>query len=137
MDDLRSLAAARLPLASAVLGPAGLVGTGGVHLFLYLSRGYRDIPKIGPLFLATAVAAFVLAAALALTRTLALGVVAGGFMLAVFGGYLLSATVGILGFQETGETMAAALAGVSELGGTLAVLAGIAVRTPRPGNLTK
>ena len=124
MGELGRYARLRLPTWSWVVGSAGLAGTGAIHLFLYLERGYRHIPTIGPLFLLTVVAAALLLAALGTARTLLVAVLSVGFMTSVFVGYALSATASLFGFREIGETAEVWLAALAELGGSLGLLLG-------------
>lgn len=82
------------------IGVVLLVVQGAVHLRLWLD-GYRALAVIGPLFLAGVVAAFVLAAALAVTPRpiVALGGVAlaAGQVVAL----VLASTTGLFGFETT------------------------------------
>jgi hypothetical protein len=75
--------------------------SGVVHAHLYI-HGYRDIPTVGPAFLAQAsvfcaVAVLILVGGPAWLRLVAL-VGAGGSLVA----FTLSRTVGLFGFSETG-----------------------------------
>ncbi len=88
-------------LGARVLAAAA-VGVGGwVHLDLWL-QGYRDIPQIGPLFLLDAVASGLIALVLLATGrvlALAVGLV---WQLGAIVALVVSTTVGLLGFHETG-----------------------------------
>jgi hypothetical protein len=108
---LRRLASPRSPgpglspgrTAAALLrvGCAALLAwIGYIHLHLWL-EGYRQIPTDGPLFLAAAIAAFVLAAVLlAFARPLA-GLLAAGYTAGTLGALVISLTVGLFGFRES------------------------------------
>lgn len=111
--------------AAVVIGAMGAAGCAAVHGWLYLSEGYRHIPTIGPLFVMTVVVSVVLIMVLGLVRNVGAGVVAAGFLISVLAGYALSATIGLFGFTETGETGAAWLAGIGEGGGALALVLGV------------
>ena len=88
---------------SGIVGAAFLIAAGAIHLDLYLT-GYRSIPTIGWLFLVQVISAFVLAAAILVTR-LALAAAAGAaFALGTLAGYLLSLKVGLFGFTEVRTT---------------------------------
>ena len=92
----RRAAALLLRLSCAAL----LAWIGYIHLHLWL-EGYRQIPTDGPLFLADAIAAFVLAAVLlAFSRPLA-GLLAAGYTAGTLGALVISLTVGLFGFRES------------------------------------
>jgi predicted lipoprotein with Yx(FWY)xxD motif len=97
----------------AVAGAGLLLGTGAIHLDLYLT-GYSSVATIGPLFLAQVAAAFLLALAVAVLRhplVLAAGAL---FALATLAGYLVSVAIGLFGFHEV-RTTAGIAAGVLEI----------------------
>lgn len=111
-------------LAGRLAGAGLLVATGAVHLDLYLG-GYRTIPTIGTLFLIQVASAFLLAVAVASTTSWAIAAVGAGFALATLGGYLLSMSVGLFGFEEV-PTAAGAAAGALDLA-AFGVLATVAI----------
>jgi hypothetical protein len=82
-------------LASALLLAGGII-----HYELWNS-GYRNVPKIGPLFLANFGGSIVLAAAVLLSRRAAVAL--GGIVFAAgsLTALVLSRTVGVFGFTET------------------------------------
>jgi hypothetical protein len=84
-----------LRLGSAAL----LVLIGYIHLHLW-QEGYRQIPTDGPMFLADAVAAFVLAAVLLAWARPIVGLLGAGFAAATLGALLISLSVGLFGFHE-------------------------------------
>jgi hypothetical protein len=90
------LTALVLRLASASL----LVAVGWIHLHLW-QEGYRLIPTIGPLFLAAAITAFVVAAALAVRPVRLVGVVGLATLIGILGGLIVSINVGLFGFKES------------------------------------
>jgi predicted lipoprotein with Yx(FWY)xxD motif len=96
-----------------IAGAALLVASGGIHLDLYLT-GYRTIPTIGPLFLLQVIAAFVLAAAIAVTGSWLAAAAGAGFAVSTLGGYLLSLWVGLFGFTEV-RTTAGIVAGIIDV----------------------
>jgi hypothetical protein len=84
----------------AVAGAALLAWSGVIHLQLW-SDGYRDISVIGPLFLIQGIASIALALPLAVLRRLVL-LASGAILLAATAvGLLLSAGIGLFGYQES------------------------------------
>ena len=84
----------------ALAGAALLIWSGVIHLQLW-SDGYRSISVIGPLFLIQGAGSIVLAVILALFRRLGL-LAAGAVVLAsTAAGLLLSASIGLFGYQES------------------------------------
>jgi hypothetical protein len=102
-------------LASALLLAGGII-----HYELWNS-GYRNVPKIGPLFLANFGGSVVLAAAVLVSRraTVAVGgiVFAAGSLTAL----VLSRTVGVFGFTETVWTTQAIKTLATEVGAIAAL----------------
>jgi predicted lipoprotein with Yx(FWY)xxD motif len=96
-----------------IAGAALLVATGSIHLDLYLT-GYRTIPTIGWLFLLQVIAAFVLAAVIALTGSWLAAAAGAGFAVSTLGGYLLAMWVGLFGFTEV-RTTAGIVAGIIDV----------------------
>jgi len=98
---------------AGIAGAALLAASGAIHLDLYLT-GYRSIPTIGWLFLLQVIAAFALAAAIALTGSPLAAAVGAGFAVATLGGYLLSLWAGLFGFTEV-RTTAGIVAGIIDV----------------------
>jgi predicted lipoprotein with Yx(FWY)xxD motif len=125
MTDMGSMKGTSLPRRSwlGIAGAALLVASGAIHLDLYLT-GYRTIPTIGPLFLLQVIAAFVLAAAILITRNWVAEAAGALFAVSVLGGYLLSLWVGLFGFTEV-RTAAGIWAGLIDVAAfaTLAIAA--------------
>jgi predicted lipoprotein with Yx(FWY)xxD motif len=111
------------PGIAGLAGAALLVASGAIHLDLYVT-GYRTIPTIGWLFLLQVIAAFVLAAAIALTASPLAAAAGAGFAISTLGGYLLSLWVGLFGFTEV-RTTAGIVAGIIDVAAfaTLAIAA--------------
>jgi hypothetical protein len=84
----------------AVAGAALMVWSGVIHLQLW-SDGYRSISVIGPLFLIQGAGSIVLAVVLAVFRRVVLLAAGAVTMAATAAGLLLSAGVGLFGFQES------------------------------------
>lgn len=91
--------APRLPrLVMRGIGALLLATQGSVHLSLWRD-GYAEIPVIGPLFLGGAIAAFVLALAVLVTKSrvvLGIGVL---LSLGQIAAYAVSSNVGLFGFE--------------------------------------
>jgi len=111
-----------LTVAGAVLVLASAI----IHLRLWADGGYRGISVIGPLFLVQGVVGIGCAAVLGLFRRLGLIVAGAVLMLATAGGLLLSAYVGLFGYQESLAVPYAGLSLVVEFAGA-GVLATAAV----------
>jgi hypothetical protein len=79
-----------------------LVWTGWIHLHLWL-EGYRQLPTNGPLFLAAALGAFLLAAALIVLPRPVIGLLGAGFLIATIGALIISINIGLFGFKESGS----------------------------------
>ena len=117
-------------LALRMAGAALLGRTGAIHLDLYLT-GYRSIPTIGWLFLLQVIAAFGLAALVAVSGSRLASAAGAAFALSTLGGYLLSIWIGLFGFTEV-RTTAGIVAGVVEVAAfaALAVCAWSQIRAP-------
>jgi predicted lipoprotein with Yx(FWY)xxD motif len=104
-----------------------------IHLDLYLT-GYRSIPTIGWLFLLQVIVAFVLSAAVLVTRSWLAAAASAGFALSTLGAYLLAVWIGLFGFKEI-RTRAGIAAGLIEVAafGVLA-LAAIAAGPVEPAD---
>jgi hypothetical protein len=110
-----------------LLGGASVLVSAYVHYYLYFKGGYRDIAPdsfagftISRSFAINAIAGFVIAWALVVSlRFPKLAVPAAlagtGFAVATLGAYLLTRTVGLLGFEDDQLTTEAVVAFVAEL----------------------
>jgi hypothetical protein len=84
------------------LAAAGCLATSGIiHLQLYLN-GYRAIPGIGPAFLLQACGCLVVTLPLLLTSRVVLRLAAAALTAGALVGFILSRTIGVLGFVEYG-----------------------------------
>jgi hypothetical protein len=84
------------------VGAAGcLAASGVIHAQLYL-HGYRAIPGIGPAFLLQASGSFAVALLLVLTPAAVLRLAAAALAAGALVGFILSRTIGVLGFVEYG-----------------------------------
>jgi hypothetical protein len=103
-SSMRPLRGSAAVIAAAVrLACAGLlVWTGWIHLHLWL-EGYRQLPTNGPLFLAAALGAFLLAATLIVLPRPVIGLLGAGFLIAAIGALVISINIGLFGFKESGS----------------------------------
>ena len=83
-----------------VVGAALMVWSGVIHLQLW-SDGYRSISVIGPLFLIQGIGGIALAVVIAVIRRVVLMAAGAVMMAATAAGLLLSAGIGLFGFQES------------------------------------
>ena len=98
----------RMLTAVAVLVSAAL------HLYLWI-EGYRDVEIIGPAFLLNAVGGAVIALLVLASRHWVTALLAVGFGLATLGALVLSATVGLFGFEESWQGWEVWTAAISEV----------------------
>jgi hypothetical protein len=122
----------------AVIGAGLMVWSGVIHLQLW-SEGYRSISVIGPLFLIQGIATIALALALVALRRVFLLASGAVLMVGTGVGLLLSATVGLFGFQDSlgipqaQTSLMVEFIGAAVLAGAAAVLAaGPRSRLARP-----
>ena len=91
-----------LTLSVRVVGALLLLAMAGIHLKLWVD-GFRDIPWIGPLFLANVVLGAGAAVAVLVTPRRWfpwVALLAGLLSLSTLGGLVLSLTVGLFGYHE-------------------------------------
>ena len=125
----------------AIAGAVQLVWSAVIHIELW-ADGYRDIPSIGPLFLAASVANIVLALLVVAFRRLILLLAGAGALVAVAVGLLLTAHVGLFGYKESLNVSYAMLslwveftgAAVLAVGAIVLALAKAAPAEGQPGN---
>jgi hypothetical protein len=117
---------------------AVLVGaSGGIHFHLW-ATGYNTVPKIGALFLAQSISAFVLAAWLVIRPSLLVTVAALGLAAGTIAGFLVTVWVGLFGFTDSFSAPYSTVALIAEsvavavLAGGCAVLISQAWFRPRP-----
>jgi hypothetical protein len=115
----------RAAVTAAILaGAACTVGSGVIHLYLWgESNGYREIPTIGPLFLAQGIVAIVLGLLTAAARRLAVVLAAAGLLAATAVGLVISVEAGIFGFRETWDAPYALTSLYVEIAGAVLLLA--------------
>jgi hypothetical protein len=86
-------------ILAMVVGAATVGASGAIHLHLWFA-GYRHVPRIGPLFLAQSISAFVFVPTIVLSRRTFAVLAGAGFQAVSVVGLLLSATVGFLGIHD-------------------------------------
>jgi hypothetical protein len=110
----------------ALTGAILLVWSGVIHLQLWFD-GYRSIAVIGPLFLVQGIGSIVVALVLGLFRRLVL-MVAGSVLLAATAvGLILSAGIGLFGYQESLAVPYAGTSLIVEFAGAVVLAAGAAI----------
>ena len=116
-----------------VVGALLTAASGVIHLYLWgQDNGYRQIQTVGPLFLAQAIVAILLALVLLGTRWLAAVVAAAGLLIGTAAGLLISIEVGMFGFQETWYAPWAKTSFAEELaGGIVLLIAAWPIARPR------
>jgi hypothetical protein len=118
-------------LTAYVLGAALLGLEGAVHVQQY-AQIFHAVAWVGPLFLANAVGAVVLIAALAYPRTRQLAALAGVVLSAVaLGSLAVSYGQGLFGWQEGGFRTPVELAVIAEVGAVILLSAGLALTALR------
>lgn len=98
LSDRRELFVAALALRVAAAVLLGVIGY--IHWHLW-GQGYKHIPTNGPLFLADAIVAIVLAVLVLVWARPLIGLVAAGFVVATIGALVISLLVGLFGFKES------------------------------------
>jgi hypothetical protein len=98
-----------------------LIWAAAIHLHLW-TEGYRDIPTVGPLFLADAIVGFVLAVVLLVWPRPLAGLLGAGFMISTLGGLIVSLNFGLLGFRESSGASFATETIILESVGAIALL---------------
>ncbi len=117
--------------ATVVPGSAMLIWSGAIHLHLW-TDGYRSIPTIGWLFLLQAITAFVLAAAVLVTRHPLIAAAGGVFLASTAIGLVWSVEWGLFDFQDSFTApFATESLGVESAGVVALLLAGAVVRHAR------
>jgi hypothetical protein len=102
------------------LAAAAVLVSAAVHLYLWFD-GYRDEDVIGPAFLLNAVGGVVIAGLLLAWQHWVPPLLAVGFGLSTLGAFLISATVGLFGLEESWSGWAVWTAAASEV---VAIVAG-------------
>jgi hypothetical protein len=103
-----------------VLAAAAVTVSAAVHLWLWFD-GYRDESVVGPLFLLNVAGGLTIAALLLRWDHWIPPFLAAGFGVSTLAGFVISATVGLFGLQETWSGFAVWAAAISEV---VAIVAG-------------
>jgi hypothetical protein len=97
-----------------VLAALAVLVSALVHLYLWFD-GYRDVDTIGPAFLLNAAGGAVIAGLLLGWRHWVPALLALGFGLSTLGAFVISATVGLFGLEESWTGWAVWTAAASEV----------------------
>ena len=109
-------------MKSRAVAAAAVFVSAVLHAILWFD-GYRDVEVIGGAFLVNAVSGVVIAILLLRWMNWVPLLLAVGFGAATLGAFILSATVGLFGFDETGGGVSQWIAAASEV---VAIVAGVA-----------
>lgn len=101
-------------MMTRALAAAAVMVSAGVHLYLWFD-GYRDLDVVGPAFLLNAVGGVVIALLLLAWRHWFAALLAVGFGLTTLSAFVISATVGLFGVEESWTGWAVWTAAVSEV----------------------
>lgn len=101
-------------MSNRVVTAVAVLVSAVMHLYLWF-EGYRDVENIGPAFLLNAVGGAVIAALLLAWHHWVPPLLAVGFGLSTLGAFVLSTTVGLLGFEESWAGWEVWTAAVSEV----------------------
>jgi hypothetical protein len=96
------------------LAVAGVLLSADVHLDLWYSQGFRDIPTIGPLFLLNAVSGVLIGLVVLSWSHWLPALVAAGFGAGTLVAFYLSVSVGLFGLHEVASGQPQVLAEVAE-----------------------
>lgn len=97
-----------------VLAAVAVLVSAAVHLYLWVD-GMRSVDVVGPAFLFNAVAGAVIAVLLVMWRHWIPPFLALGFGLSTLGAFVIAATVGLFGVQESWTGWAVWTAAISEV----------------------
>lgn len=114
------------PIARILAATLFLAG-GAVHLDLW-QAAYRVIPYIGPLFLVNATASLLVAAAILIRFNVAVLVAGVALAAGSLGALVLSRTIGVFGFMESGVSVEALATIAAELGAVVALCLVVSIR---------
>jgi hypothetical protein len=100
--DLKSVSLRVVITIMIAGGAACTVVSGVIHLYLWGKQyGYRDVPTIGPLFLAQGIVAILVGLLVVVTRRVAVLLVAAGLLVASVIALVLAVEVGLFGFRDS------------------------------------
>jgi hypothetical protein len=138
--DLPSWSARVTVMVMIAGGAACAVYSGYIHLYLWGRQQYpyRDIPTIGPLFLAQGIAAIVLGLLVLLSRRVAALLVGAGLLIVSAAALVIDVEVGLFGFKDSWSVPYATTTLYEEIAGAVLLLVAAGVLawsggTGRPG----
>jgi len=121
--DLGSPRLRAVVTALILAGAALTVVSGVIHLYLWgQANGYRQIPTIGPLFLAQGISAIAFAVAGGATRRLAAVLAAAGLLASTAAGLAITVQWGMFGFRESWSAPYALTSLYEEIAGALLLI---------------
>jgi len=109
-----------------VITAAAVIVSAAVHFKLWLIDDFSSIPTIGPLFLLNAAGGLAIGVLVLVWRHWLPALAAIGFGASTLGAFIISATVGLLGLQESFRGTSELTAAAAEL---VAIFGGIALLT--------
>ncbi len=112
-----------------------LSAVGWIHLHLW-QTGYRHIPAIGPLFLASAVSALIVGAGLLARPSRLIGLSGIGLVMSVLAGLIVSVNVGLFGFKESLSAPFSVESIVLEIAAAVTLAAWVALDFTKEGRQT-
>jgi low affinity Fe/Cu permease len=122
--DLASLAA-RIAVTVVIAGGALCTAYSGyIHIYLWGRQPYpyRDIPTIGPLFLAQGIAAVVIALAVIISRRVGALLVGAGLLIVSVAALVIDVEVGMFGFKDSWSVPYATATLYEEIAGAVLLL---------------
>ncbi len=121
--------ASRMAVTILILAGGVLTaGSGVIHLYLWgEANGYRQIPTIGPLFLAQGISAIVVGLVTAAARRVFAVLAAAGLLVSTVGGLILTIELkhGLFGFRESWSAPYVRTSLYEEIAGALLLLAAL------------
>jgi len=140
--DIASLLARVAIIVLIAGGAACTVYSGYIHLYLWGRQQfpYRDIPTIGPLFLAQGIAAILIGLLVIITRRVGALLVGAGLLVVSVVALIIDVEVGMFGFKDSWAVPYAKTTLYAEIAGAVLLLVAAGVlawsgRAGRPGAL--
>jgi hypothetical protein len=126
--DLKSVPWRAVITVMIAAGAVCTVGSGVIHLYLWGKQyGYRDVPTIGPLFLAQGVVAILIGLLVIVSRRVAVLIVAVGLLVASAIALVLAVQVGMFGYRDSWLAPYARTTLYEEIAGGLLLFAAVGV----------
>jgi hypothetical protein len=129
--DLASLAARVAVTAVIAGGAACTVYSGYIHIYLWGRQQfpYRDIPTIGPLFLAQGIAAVVIGLLVIISRRVGALLIGAGLLIVSVAALVIDVEVGMFGFKDSWSVPYATSTLYEEIVGAVLLLVAAGVLT--------